>query len=68
MEFMIPDKQFVASAIAKYLTDEVLSNSISERNKEWFMYRDHMRMRIVVRCKNKPRDLLVYGLKWLKDN
>ena len=63
-EFILPDKQFVMSATAQFLTEDYLGKVISERNKEWFMYRDHKNQCLTVRCKNKPRNLPVYGLSW----
>lgn len=64
--FMIPDKQLVGSAMAIRLTDGVFRNSILENNESFELMRDEQRQATILSCENKPRDLPVYGLAWIK--
>lgn len=63
-KFIIPDMQFVKSDTIRYLTDEHFCSVIAKNNEMWFAYHDVEKMALVVCCENKPRNLLVYGLKW----
>ena len=62
--FIIQDRQFVMSATAKYITEKQICNAIAENNESYTIYHDYVSMGLMVKCKNKPRDLLVYGLSW----
>lgn len=62
--FMIPDRQIVQSYMVRYLTNDIVSHSILENNKSFELMRDEARQATILYCENKPRDLLVYGLKW----
>lgn len=63
-QFIIHDTQFVKSTTVRYITEDILCANVAKSNKEWAIWRDVEKMGIVAKCKNKPRNLVVYGLSW----
>lgn len=63
-KFIIPDKQFVMSATAKYIGERQIYDAVMSNNKRCSIYYDYEKMGLVAYCENKPRDLSIYGLKW----
>lgn len=63
-EWYIPDSQFMRSPTAKHLGEHTISNAILENNVAFSSHHDPLRMALVVKCANRPRDLPIYGLSW----
>lgn len=63
--YIIPDRQIMESGTSRYLTDDVLIKVIGENNEGWTMFHDVVAQGFIIECESKPRDLPIYGLKWL---
>lgn len=62
--FLLRDKELVHSSTAGYLDEATLKEAILENNESFEIMRDPMRLKTIVYCKNKPRDLPIYGIVW----
>jgi hypothetical protein len=63
-KFIVRDASLVRSATARFLTDDSLRKAILQNNDQFKIMRDVKEQGTVVSCKNKPRDMLVYGIVW----
>ena len=62
--FIVRDGHLFRSFLTRYLANDIVRNAILENNERFEMMRDEQMRGTIIYCKNKPRDLLTYGLIW----